>query len=85
MTIIGAVRVGETIWTGQNRPFRVEVSGVAKKNVAHDFVVANEYICTRLAAVAGVPAAQGVIIDTGEPGVPELGFLSLASTSFRPV
>lgn len=78
LTLNGVWRVaayGEPVGTGATSPHYASIEGVVKMNtVRTPHVVANEFICGRLALMLGLPVPPGVIVggDTTE-----LGYLSL--------
>lgn len=79
MTLRNVVRSHGTIWGGSTEPFWCELGAVGKTNDVHPHVVANEYICTRLAALAAVPAAHGAVLRAEDAGPDGLVFVSFVA------
>lgn len=79
MTLLNAIQMHGTIWGSATEPFWCELGAVGKINEAHPHVVANEYVCTTLASLAGIPAAHGAVLrdtDAGADGLVYVSFLA---------
>lgn len=58
---------GDPVGEGVSEPRLISVSGVAKtSNPAEPHIVANEYICARLAAAVGLPVPPGFLVKEGD-------------------
>ncbi len=83
---------GDPVGEGKSEAQYINVTGVAKKNLparppdrAEPHIVANEYICARLAVAVGLPVPPGFLVKKGdEPWFVSMDF-NLAGNTLPPI
>lgn len=72
MSLLNVRNNGGIVWGAVTEPFRCELGAVGKTNEKHKHIVGLELICTRLAALAGIPSAHGaVLVDADREEAPD--------------
>lgn len=80
LAIVRITAYGERLGTGHTEPFYCDVAAVGKVNGGgNPLVVANEFICSRLAMHLGLPVPAGGIVTDVDPDIAEdrLAYVSL--------